>query len=185
MCLKTTSYISASSQLARVSIQSMFYTYKSKNLALPAWKLAQTRLRIFPTVVPLCIFSQQSLLITYCKQAKIRQLLNQILHRQAAIAWLWRWSKIESQCTLNGLSPGVAKLFLARIWGIPLVFFFICKLCMGEHENWTLVIGNHMGQMITRNVPLWSSKCFIRLCFVLILIWTFISIFFCPDHVGW
>ena len=99
-----------------------------------------------------------ALFFTYCKQAKIRQLLNQIRQRQAAIAWLWRWSKIESQCTLNGLSPGVAKLFLARIWSIPSVFFFTCKLCLGDHESWALVNGNHMRQMITLNVPLRSLK---------------------------
>ena len=79
-------------------------------------------------------------------------------------------------------AQGLPNFFLARIWSIPSVYFFTCKLCIGDHESWTLVIGTYMRRMITLNVLIWSSKAWLN--FVFILIWTFISIFFCPDFLA-
>ena len=51
MCLKTSYWISASAKLASTSVQSMFCTCRSKKLARPLWKIAHTRLHVFPTMV--------------------------------------------------------------------------------------------------------------------------------------
>ena len=52
MCLKKkiTKFIRASARFASTRVSSMFCTERSKKNCTPAWKIAQTRWRVFPTM---------------------------------------------------------------------------------------------------------------------------------------
>ena len=90
MCLKTNSWISVSAQLARTSVQSMFCTYRSKRLARPAWKIAQTRLRVFSTMEKYCKNCHCSpISLSHCKTKNMMRCLGRIKNQIFSDALMW------------------------------------------------------------------------------------------------